>query len=30
VSAAHTSGDIDRTIIAAGDALKAMAEPTPA
>jgi glutamate-1-semialdehyde 2,1-aminomutase len=25
VSAAHTSGDIDRTIVAAGDALKAMA-----
>jgi len=30
VSAAHTSGDIDRTIIAASDALKAMAEPAPA
>jgi glutamate-1-semialdehyde 2,1-aminomutase len=29
VSAAHTNGDIDRTIIAASDALKATAEPAP-
>jgi glutamate-1-semialdehyde 2,1-aminomutase len=30
VSAAHTSGDIDRTVIAASDALKAIAEQAPA
>jgi glutamate-1-semialdehyde 2,1-aminomutase len=30
VSAAHTAEDIDRTVIAASDALKVMAEPTPA